>query len=311
MTNPRVSVVTPTYNGSSWLAETIASVTSQTFQDFEIIIVDDGSTEPVQHCLPKDSRIIFCRQDNAGTSASRNKALHLARGELIAFLDHDDKWLPEKLEKQLDLLDRYPQIGFVFCDYISFGTDEKRPNGFSRGTLSKLPFIEPETGIFLLNNGDIFDFLLDDLFVQIPSTWMVRSDLLRTVGGFDPLLRRGGEDLHLALRLSEKCNFAFHQDAMTMRREFPQSLSALSNWQVEMLLVLNLLWENGDLSNTAKSKVFAKRREFARNLARLDIDAGLNKEAQRKILMALEGCSPFHKSTLVSIFYLLKTVFKI
>lgn len=307
MTDPRVSVIIPTYNGSAWLPETIASVTAQSFQSFEIILVDDGSSEPVRQSLPAEPRLRFLHQKNAGTSVARNLALANAKGDLIAFLDHDDLWKPEKLERQVDLLDRYPEIGFTFCDYESFGSESLRPNGFLRGTLSTVVVSEPEPGICLIEDSEIFNRLLKDLFVQIPSTWMVRRQLLINSGGFEPTLRRGSEDWHLALRLAEICQFAFHRHAMTKRREFPQSLSARSNSNEEMLRALNSLWDIGKISPEAHKRVFQLRRQYARNLARLDLRAAKREAAREKLFIALEKCSVLKPDTWADIYYLMKS----
>lgn len=307
MIDPRVSVIIPTYNGSAWLPETIASVTAQSFKNFEIILVDDGSSEAVRQSLPTEPRLRFLRQENAGTSAARNLALANAKGEFIAFLDHDDLWKPEKLEKQVNLLDKYPEIGFTFCDYESFGSETLRPNGFLRGTLSTVVVSEPETGVCLIEDSELFNRLLKDLFVQIPSTWMVRRQLLISSGGFDPILRRGSEDWHLALRLAEICQFAFHRHAMTKRREFPQSLSARSNSDEEMLRALNSLWNKGKISPEARKRVFQLRRQYARNLARLDLQAGKREAAREKIFIALEKCSLLKPTTWTDTYYLMKS----
>lgn len=309
MTKPRVSVITPTYNGSAWLPETLGCVFAQTFQDFEVIVIDDGSKESIEACLPSEPRLRYIRQDNAGTSAARNRALAVAKGEFIAFLDHDDKWHAEKLEKQVSLLDRHPEVGFVFCDYASFGSATPRPNGFTRGILSKIAVREPEPGVFLIEEKEIFKRLLGDLFVQIPSTWMIRHELLKDIGGFEPALRRGAEDWHVALRLAEKCQFAYLNHALTMRREYPQSLSASSNSQVEMLRALNLLREKGKISPDARSEVFRMRREYARNLARVDLLENRPEEARKKLFMALEHSSPLLRSTWTDIFHLMKSWF--
>lgn len=305
MPNPRVSVIIPTYNGGHWLPETIGSVRIQSFQDYEIIVIDDGSSEPIQPHLPNDPRIIYIHQDNSGTSAARNRGLALARGEFIAFLDHDDKWKPDKLERQVNLLDRHHELGFVFCDYESFGQDAPRPNGFSRGMISRMPSIPLDPEGFVVEASDAYYLLLQDLFVQIPSTWMIRRILIERIGGFNPLLRRGGEDLHLALRLAEKCRFGFHGDAMTFRREFAGSLSARNDWQEELLLVMNLLLKNGEISTQASQHTFRARRECARNLARKDFREKNYRKACVKLAIALEKAIPFEKSTIKDIvFYL-------
>lgn len=107
---PVVSVVTPLYNSASFIDETLESLQAQTFDDWEAILVDDGSTDDtpqrVQRFL-EDERFSYVRQDNQGIAAARNRAIDGARGEWIAFLDHDDRWKPEKLERQLDAAERH------------------------------------------------------------------------------------------------------------------------------------------------------------------------------------------------------------
>ena len=113
---PRVSVVIPTFNRASILGNAIESVLSQTYDSYEIIIVDDGSTDDTSSVVTKfnSSRINYLYQENKGRSSARNKALSLANGEYIAFLDSDDKFYPQKLELQVTLLDSNPAFGMSY-----------------------------------------------------------------------------------------------------------------------------------------------------------------------------------------------------
>lgn len=111
---PRVSVVIPTYNREKWISKAIDSVLAQTYTGLEIIVVDDGSTDQTRQLIDNyGDRVRYIYQRNTGVSSARNRGILEARGEWIAFLDSDDEWLPEKLESQLDLADRYPQIVMV------------------------------------------------------------------------------------------------------------------------------------------------------------------------------------------------------
>ncbi len=111
MKRANVSVVIPTYNAASWIAETLESVLAQTVQPAEIIVVDDGSTDDTAVVLdPYQNRIRHICQDNAGVSAARNRAIEAANGEFIAFLDSDDIWHPQKLEYQMDVF-AHPRAG--------------------------------------------------------------------------------------------------------------------------------------------------------------------------------------------------------
>src|SRR3989338_3818100 len=126
-TQPLVSIVTPTFNRVGSLREAIESVLAQTFSDWELIIVDDGSTDDTRQMVAQyqaqEPRIRYAYQLNSGASAARNRALGLAQGEFVAFLDDDDFWLPEKLTKQIDRFSQDPSLGFLYtkCDVLRNG----------------------------------------------------------------------------------------------------------------------------------------------------------------------------------------------
>ncbi|SES35672.1 glycosyltransferase family 2 protein [Salisediminibacterium halotolerans] len=126
--DPRVSIITPAYNAERNIAETIASVQTQTYSDWEIIIVDDQSTDKtvavIKEMQQKDSRIrLEILETNSGPAVARNKAISLARGRYIAFLDSDDQWLPEKLTKQLQFMAER-DAAFSYTDYYLLNDDQ-------------------------------------------------------------------------------------------------------------------------------------------------------------------------------------------
>ena len=121
---PRVSVIIPTYNRAGYLCESIESVLTQTYTDYEIIVVDDGSTDDTEEVLQlwiADGTIHYVWQENRGESAARNHGIELAIGEYIAFLDSDDLFMPTKLEEQVAYLDNHPEVGMAHSCYSKFG----------------------------------------------------------------------------------------------------------------------------------------------------------------------------------------------
>ena len=113
---PKVSVLIPVYNAEDFIAETISAVLAQTFQDFELILLDDNSSDNTQKVVASfnDDRIIYRRNEqNLGISENRNKLVEMARGEYVAVLDHDDICLPERLSVQVAFLDSHPEIAMV------------------------------------------------------------------------------------------------------------------------------------------------------------------------------------------------------
>ena len=130
---PRVSVIIPTYNRAAFVYEAIDSVLGQTFQDLEVIVIDDGSTDDTASVLAAyGERILVHRQANAGVSAARNKGIELAGGEWVAFLDSDDRWLPDKLRRQMDFIDAHPAIvaDTVNAKFVNL-PEERADNSFA------------------------------------------------------------------------------------------------------------------------------------------------------------------------------------
>lgn len=118
MRKPIVSVIIPFYNRIDWLLEAVQSVLSQTFSFYELIVIDDGSTEDVGRLFDyKDSRIIYVRQENKGCSVARNWGIQLAKGKYIAFLDADDLFSPSKLEVQYQYMEQHPEVVLTHTSY--------------------------------------------------------------------------------------------------------------------------------------------------------------------------------------------------
>ena len=175
---PTVSVVLPTYNRTDLLPRTLESVLRQTYSDFECIVVDDASVENTQSVIESydDSRLNYLEhEENRGLSAARNTGIEAATGRYLAFLDDDDEWLSEKLEKQVRVFDRAsPDIGLVYCwmDYY------QHPN-------TKYDECHPTL------EGDIFEQVLDRQRLCNGSTLLVRTEVVNQVGVFDESLSRG------------------------------------------------------------------------------------------------------------------------
>ena len=139
-----VSIVMPAYNAAKTIRDSIKSVQAQTFQDWELIVIDDGSKDCTADILREiasvDNRIRFLQNEkNRGASYTRNRAVELAKGEWIAFLDSDDLWMPEKLEKQLMLLNKYPDM--VICyTASSFIDDDGNPYDYILPAIEQLTY---------------------------------------------------------------------------------------------------------------------------------------------------------------------------
>lgn len=170
---PRVSVIIPTFNCERFIAQTIESVLAQTYRDLELVVVDDGSTDNTRLIVEeflKDKRVRYIYQNNSGASTARNKGFLESSGEYIAFLDSDDLWYPEKLERQVDFLDKNKDIGLVNC---MVNIIDKESNIIGREECKEVKGI---TDLLLGSN----------LITGSASAVMVRRHCIEKVGLFDP-----------------------------------------------------------------------------------------------------------------------------
>lgn len=194
---PRVSVVIPTYNRAHCVARAIDSVLRQTYVDYELIVVDDGSTDGTRELLARyGDRIHVILKPNQGVSKTRNRGIAEARGEFVAFLDSDDEWLPLKLERQVEYFDQHPDVSFIGC----LG-DCYEPDGTFNSSDEHCP---PEYAVY--QQADAYRQFLTFLYSPFPqnmSRYVFRHDALRDIGGFDTRIN-GSEDWELFLRLLQK-----------------------------------------------------------------------------------------------------------
>ena len=205
---PLVTVVIPAYNAEKTLIETLESVSNQTYECLEILVVDDGSQDKTYKLASeyrlKDSRVRVLRQENGGVARARNHAIREATGSYIAPIDADDLWHPRKIELQVRALASLPEgRGVAYNWYAAIDADDVI---FSHS--------KP-----VLYRGDVFEIMAGENFIGNGSTpLMPRADIL-ACGGYDPALRdqkaEGCEDLKLYLALAERLPFAVVPDFLT------------------------------------------------------------------------------------------------
>jgi glycosyltransferase involved in cell wall biosynthesis len=185
---PRVSVVTCTYNREDLIGETIQSIIDQTFSDFEYVIIDEGddNTEKVVRSFI-DRRVLYFKVPNTKGHQSklRNLALSKCRGEYIAFVDSDDIWLPEKLQQQMEGMEKNQTLGFSYTDVLFFNR-----MGVIRNSLYN------KLGVF---SGSVFEDFIRNKFVICTTTLLFRKSCLNTVGGWDERFKYGDFDFLMSL----------------------------------------------------------------------------------------------------------------
>ncbi|WP_009632477.1 glycosyltransferase [Synechocystis sp. PCC 7509] len=222
---PLISVVIPVYNGATTVKETIESVLQQSYQNLEIIVVNDGSQDETLAIVNsiQDNKIKVFSYSNAGLSASRNRGFSHAGGEFIAFLDADDLWTKDKLEAQLNALQQNPQaaVAYSWTDHI----DEQGQ------------FLRPAS--YTSYQGDVYERLLVGNFLSCGSNTLIRAQALQKVGGFDESLN-SAEDWDMWLRLAAYYEFVAIPRPQVLYRISPNSMSAnISKMEAASLQVIN------------------------------------------------------------------------
>lgn len=185
---PLVSVVIPAYNAAPWIGETLESVLAQTFQDFEVIVVDDGSKDDTAAVVARFKRVQCIRKPNGGQASARNVGIRAAQGEYVAFVDSDDLWLPDKLRMQTDLL-RQSGLAWVYSDAYAFDDETHR-------TLFIFSKVRRQY------SGDILEQLFLADFIPMP-TPIVKRGVFEQIGYFDESdTSRYAEDWDMWLRIA-------------------------------------------------------------------------------------------------------------
>jgi glycosyltransferase involved in cell wall biosynthesis len=224
MKNACISIVIPMYNASRYIIETLESVRNQTYRDWELIIVDDGSNdlsaELVQEFTsrhPGIAKLLFHQhKENRGTSASRNLGLRYAQGELICFLDADDVWHPNFLDFFIHVFDRYPEISMAYAPALLWHTsDMGRDN--SKDAVQRLGIKANR----IVNARTLFKlFLVGDGDTPSPSGVMIRHNVLSSVGGWEEMFRGMYDDQALysklllrgiAVYVTDQCLYRYRQ----------------------------------------------------------------------------------------------------
>ena len=214
---PSISVVMPAYKVAPYIGEALESVFAQTFTNYEVIVVNDGSpdTEEFERALePFMDRIIYMRQENRGVSAARNHALRSARGEFVAFLDADDVWLPSYLQDQLAVIEQHG-CDLVCADALHFGGSPFDGRTYMEVLMADAP-----------HSGDVtFLGLLSGEHNLITSGVLARREPILEVGLFDEALR-DSEDFDLWLRLARHgVRMVYHRALLLRYRSHKDSLS--------------------------------------------------------------------------------------
>ena len=193
----RVSVIIPTFNYGSYLPEAIDSALAQTRALHEIIVVDDGSTDNTREIAERfGDKIVYVYQQNAGLSAARNTGIRHSTGDVVAFLDADDVWYPEKTAKQLEAFNGDPDIGMVYCSIREFdSTTGQTLTVWTRGG-NELGALE---ALLMFHESTV---------IAIGSTGMVRREVIESIGDFDTGLRHS-EDWDFSYRVARKYKLAF------------------------------------------------------------------------------------------------------
>ncbi len=198
--NPIVSVIIPTYNRRFFLKEAVESVLQQDYTLYELIVVDDGSTDGTQAAISEYPSVTCVRQKNSGPAAARNRGVSLARGKLIAFLDSDDLWLPQKLSTQVALMENDPQVLVTYTDEIWIR------NGVRVNPRKK----------HKKYSGWIFASCLP-LCIISPSSVMIHRNIFNQVGAFDEALPVC-EDYDLWLRIAARLPVSFIEQKLIIKR---------------------------------------------------------------------------------------------
>jgi len=214
-----VTVVIPCYNQAGYLGEAIASVQAQTYRSFEIVVVDDGSTDATAAVARRHADVRLLQQSNAGLSAARNAGLALGRGDYLVFLDADDRLLPNALSDGIESLARHPEAAFTSGHFRYIRADGSTQQEFAQEPLECPPY----------------EGMLRGNYIGMHSTVMFRRAIFDQVGTFDTSLR-SCEDYDLYMRITRRYPVARHDRLVAEYRRHDASMSVRAGRMLDTAL---------------------------------------------------------------------------
>lgn len=282
---PRVSVVMPVFNGARYLNATLDSLFSQTYLDYEVICIEDGSTDDSASLLENYGHgLTVIRQKNAGQSASRNKGVARATGEYVAFLDQDDLWYPSKLQRQMERFAKDVEAVLVHCDY-DLVDHEGRMLKKGAGLSERVTALASPLGRLI---GEALIF---------PSAMVVRRDAYLRVGGFCEELR-GFEDFDLIARLRQEGSFLMVDAPEMAYRMHEQGFSRAGGIEViqsreKFLSRMQKLYAGDKMKATLIRHMLA---DCYSDWGKHEAKMGNRREARQKLLQSIR-CHPGRSRT--------------
>jgi len=212
---PQISVIIPAYNAERTIIETIQSVQQQTFQDFEIIVINDGSKDKTVELVQsiQDESVQIFSYENGGLPVARNRGISHATSEFIAFLDADDLWTADKLQLQLTALEQNPKAGVAYSWTCFMDVDEQG---------KPLSFLPSPRYSFA---GNVYEKLLVSDFIHSGSNTLIRREAIESTGEFDPTLK-SCEDWDYWLRLAARWHFVVVPKHQILYRRAPGAMSS-------------------------------------------------------------------------------------
>lgn len=303
MKNPKVSVVIPSYNTADYIVAAIESVFDQSYSDYEIIVIDDGSTDNLKEVLePYMDRIRYHYQENKGLAGARNTGMRLANGEYITYLDADDIWLEDNLQIKCNLLDSHPDVDAISSDFCVFNN-----NGImhERGITKSFPFFRrtqqtfadifstvetittPKGNTVRFYYGNIFDKLIFGNFI-LPTSVVYRKSSGERTGEYREELRNQ-EDYEYWLRYTQHCSFGYVDEVLAKYRRHSKQLTDHSKIEEMFTNIIGIVRQYKDyLYNANKHSIYNKRMaDLLVNFSKVQINKNDKKKARELLFESL------------------------
>lgn len=311
----KIAAVVPCYNSANTIVQTLKSITQQSFQCHEIIVIDDGSTDGTETRARSIEGVKYYRQENAGVSAARNKGVEIAESDWIAFCDADDLWHAKKMEIIVKCIQSNPDLRFLYHDFSLFSEDEGVIHKEERPSTTTFPFFlenritpdqmfEKSKQVAIGHEfndkdhccvyiGNVFKWLILGNFI-LPTTTVIRKDTFLDSGGFDVEFRIA-EDTEFFLRLARLTIFGFVDLPLASYRKSALSITGSSSNRLTLLrsgqkaLVKNCMKDKSLYEKFGKTINLSTSRRYAR-MSYLHLSEFEKTEARRLAIASIKYC---------------------